>query len=339
MKNDVCLPIKNHLRRKRIMTHGAANTKYISGCPFGLAIAFAVIVFTLILSCPAFARGPNQKTFGSPEEAFTAMVKAMKGQDARELAVIFGPGGKKLVFSGDALADKAVRDNFVKAYEEKNRIENIDDNRIILHVGNNDWPLPIPLIKNGNVWRFDTKAGKEEILQRRIGKNELSAIKTCQAYVDAQLEYAAGDYDGDGLFEYAQKFVSAPGKKDGLYWETKEGEPKSPLGALIATAAREGYLAKEGKNKAVPFHGYYYKILKEQGKDAPGGAYGYVAKGKMIGGFALAAYPAQYGNSGVMTFIVNKDGLVYQRDLGRNTAKIVQGMKTYNPDQTWKKAE
>jgi len=321
------------------MTHGAANTKYISGCPFGLAIAFAVIVFTLILSCPAFARGPNQKTFGSPEEAFTAMVKAMKGQDARELAVIFGPGGKKLVFSGDALADKAVRDNFVKAYEEKNRIENIDDNRIILHVGNNDWPLPIPLIKNGNVWRFDTKAGKEEILQRRIGKNELSAIKTCQAYVDAQLEYAAGDYDGDGLFEYAQKFVSAPGKKDGLYWETKEGEPKSPLGALIATAAREGYLAKEGKNKAVPFHGYYYKILKEQGKDAPGGAYGYVAKGKMIGGFALAAYPAQYGNSGVMTFIVNKDGLVYQRDLGRNTAKIVQGMKTYNPDQTWKKAE
>jgi hypothetical protein len=321
------------------MTQGAAKTKYISGHPAGLAITLAVIMFILIFSCPAFAKAPRQKTFGSPEEAFTAMVKAMKGQDAEELVAIFGPGSKKLVFSGDDLADKAVRDNFVKAYEEKNRIETIDGNKTILHVGNNDWPLPIPLIKNGNVWRFDTKAGKEEILQRRIGRNELSAIKTCQAYVDAQLEYAAGDYDGDGLFEYAQKFVSAPGKKDGLFWETKEGEPQSPLGALIAVAAGEGYLAKEGKNKAVPFHGYYFKIIKEQGKDAPGGAYSYLANGKMIGGFALAAYPAQYGNSGVMTFIVNKEGLVYQRNLGRNTAKIVQAMKAYNPDQTWKKAE
>jgi hypothetical protein len=339
MKNDACLPIKNHLRRKMIMTHPAAKTKYISGHPLGLAITFAVIVFTLIFSCPAFAKGANQKAFGSPEEACAAMVKAMKGQDVGELVLIFGPGGKKIVFSGDAVADKAIRDNFVKAYEEKNRIETVDGHKAVLHVGNNEWPLPIPLVKNGNVWRFDTKAGKEEILQRRIGKNELNAIQTCQAYVDAQLEYAAGDYDGDGLFEYAQKFVSTPGKKDGLYWESREEEQKSPLGALIAVAAREGYLAKEGINKAVPFHGYYYKILKEQGKDAPGGAYSYVANGKMIGGFALAAYPAQYGNSGVMTFIVNKDGLVYQKDLGRNTAKIVQAMKAYNPDQTWKKTE
>jgi hypothetical protein len=321
------------------MPHGTAPTKYISGHPAGLAITLAVIMLILIFSCPAFAKAPQQKTFGSPEEAFTAMVKAMKEQDAGELAVIFGPGGKKLVFSGDDRADKAVRDSFVKAYEEKNSIEKIAGNKTILHVGSKDWPLPIPLIKSGNVWRFDTKAGKEEILQRRIGRNELSAIKTCQAYVDAQREYAAGDYDGDGLFEYAQKFVSTPGKKDGLSWETKEGEPKSPLGALIAVAAREGYLAKEGKSKAVPFHGYYFKIIKEQGKDAPGGAYSYLANGKMIGGFALAAYPAQYGNSGVMTFIVNKDGRVYQRDLGRNTAKIVQAMKAYNPDKTWKKAE
>ncbi|MFA5181039.1 MAG: DUF2950 domain-containing protein [Syntrophales bacterium] len=321
------------------MTHAAAETRHISGRPVGLVISIAVIMITLIFSCPVFAKGPKQKTFGSPEEAFTAVVKTMKGQDARELAAIFGPGGKMLVFSGDAVADKAVRDNFVKAYEEKNRIEITDGGKAILYIGNNDWPMPIPLVKKDNVWRFDTKAGKEEILQRRIGRNELSAIKACQAYVDAQIEYATGDYDGDGLFEYAQKFVSAPGKKDGLYWETKEGEPKSPLGALIADAAREGYFAKEGKNKAVPFHGYYYKILKEQGKGAPGGAYGYVVDGKMIGGFALAAYPAQYGNSGIMTFIVSKDGLVYQRDLGRNTAKIAQGMKTYNPDKTWKKAE
>lgn len=321
------------------MTQIASKAKFLSVHSFGLAITFAVIMVTLIFSCPVFAKGAKQKVFGSPEEAFTAMVKAMKGQDTRELTVIFGPGGKNLVFSGDDVADKTVRDDFVKAYEEKNRLETVNGNKAILYVGNNDWPLPIPVAKKGNGWRFDTKAGKEEILQRRIGKNELNAIQACKAYVDAQLEYAPKDYDSDGLFEYAQKFLSTPGKKDGLYWETKEGEEKSPLGAFIAVAAREGYLAKEGKGKPGPFHGYYYIILKGQGKDAPGGAYSYVANGKMIGGFALVAYPAQYGNSGVMTFIVNKDGLVYQRDLGRNTAKIVQGIKTYNPDKTWKKAE
>jgi hypothetical protein len=321
------------------MALAAAKAESISGHPLGLAITVAVIMVALIFSCPVFAKGQKEKAFGSPEEACIAMVKAMKEQDTGELAAIFGSAGKKLVFSGDRIADKAVRDDFVRAYEEKNRLETVNGNKAILHVGNNDWPMPIPLVKIGNTWRFDTRAGKEEIFRRRIGKNELSAIKTCHAYVDAQREYAPKDYDGDGLFEYAQKFVSAPGKKDGLYWETKEGEPQSPLGALIAVAAQEGYLAKEGKNKAVPFHGYYYKILKEQGKDAPGGAYSYLANNKMIGGFALAAYPAQYGNSGVMTFIVNQDGLVYQRDLGRSTAKIVQAMKAYNPDQTWKRAE
>ncbi|MCX5826941.1 MAG: DUF2950 domain-containing protein [Deltaproteobacteria bacterium] len=321
------------------MMHITSKTKNNFVHPFGLAITFAVIMVTLIFSCPVSAKAPKQKTFGSPDEAFKAVVTAMKARDTRELTAIFGPDSKNIVFSGDEVADKSGRDNFVRAYEEKNRLETVNGNKAILYVGNNDWPMPIPVVKKGNGWRFDTKAGKEEILQRRIGKNELNAIQACKAYVDAQLEYAPRDYDGDGLFEYAQKFLSAPGKKDGLYWETKEGEQKSPLGAFIAGAAREGYFQKEGKGKKIPFHGYYYIILREQGKDAPGGAYSYVANGKMIGGFALVAYPAQYGNSGVMTFIVNKDGLVYQKDLGKNTAKIAQGIKAYNPDKTWKKAE
>jgi len=339
MKNDICFPTKNHFWRERIMMDITLKAKNKFIHDFGLAITFAVIMITLIFSCPVAAKTPTQKAFCSPEEAFKAMVTAMKANDTRALTAIFGPGGKNIVFSGDDVADKTGRDNIVKAYEEKNRLEIVNDNKAILSVGNNDWPLPIPVVKKGNGWRFDTKAGKEEILQRRIGKNELSAIQTCQAYVDAQLEYAPRDYDGDGLFEYAQKFLSTPGKKDGLYWETKEGEQKSPLGALVAGATREGYFSKDPKSKPVPFHGYYYRILKEQGKDASGGAYSYNVNGKMIGGFALVAYPAQYGNSGVMTFIVNKDGLVYQKDLGRNTAKIAQEMKTYNPDKTWKKAE
>jgi hypothetical protein len=321
------------------MMHLTVKTRKKLVRPFGIAITLAVIMAILIISGPVSAKALKQKTFGSPEAAFKAMVNAMKGCDTGELTVIFGPGGINLVSSGDDVADKTERDNFVRAYDEKNKIETINGNKSILYVGNNDWPMPIPVVKNGNGWRFDTKAGKEEIIQRRIGRNELNTIQTCQAYVDAQLEYAPGDYDGDGLFEYAQKLLSTPGKKDGLYWETKEGEQKSPLGAFVAVAAREGYFSKDGKSKPAPFRGYYYRILKEQGKDAPGGAYSYVANGKMIGGFALVACPALYRNSGVMTFIVNKDGQVYQKDLGRNTAKIAQAIKAYNPDKTWKKAE
>lgn len=321
------------------MTHVTSKIKSILSYRFGFVITFAVIVAALIFSCPVSAKTPKQKTFKSPDEAVKAMVSAIKANDARELTVIFGPDSKTLVFSGDEVADKTGRDNFIKAYGEKNRLETINGNKVILYVGNGDWPMPIPVVKKGNSWRFDTKAGKEEILQRRIGKNELNVIQVCKTYVDAQLEYVPRDYDGDGLFEYAQKLLSAPGKKDGLYWETKEGEEKSPLGTFMAGAAKEGYFPKDGKSKPTPFHGYYYKILKEQGEDAPGGAYSYVANGKMIGGFALVAYPAQYGNSGVMTFIVNKDGVVYQKDLGKNTSKNVQAMKAFNPDKTWKKAE
>jgi hypothetical protein len=210
---------------------------------------------------------------------------------------------------------------------------------VTLVIGNHDWPFPIPIVRKGETWVFDTMAGKEEMLNRRIGRNELNTIQTCQAYVDSQREYALKDRDGDGLLEYAQKFRSTAGKKDGLYWQAMEGEEQSPLGEFAARAVKEGYTSKKPGDNPVPYHGYFYKILKAQGKNAPGGAYDYVVKGSMIGGFALVAYPAEYGNSGVMTFIVNHDGVVYEKDLGKDTAKIASTMTKYDPEKTWKKAE
>jgi hypothetical protein len=194
-------------------------------------------------------------------------------------------------------------------------------------------------VKKGQKWFFDTKAAKEEILNRRIGKNELYTIKFCEAFVDAQMEYALKDTDGDGLFEYEEKFWSDPGKKNGLYWETKEGEEPSPLGPLAAEAYSEKYMKQRSSSQPSPYHGYYFRILKAQGKNAPGGAYDYVVNGNMIGGFALVAYPAQYGNSGIMTFIVNQAGVVYQKNLGKDTAQIAQTIKLFDPDKTWKKVE
>jgi hypothetical protein len=201
-------------------------------------------------------------------------------------------------------------------------------------IGNNNWPFPIPLVKKGEGWVFDTDKGREEILNRRIGENELYTIQVCRAIVDAQREYAIKDRDKNGLLEYAEKFVSDPGKKNGLYWETRAGEGQSPLGPIMARARGEGYQGKPSATPS-PYHGYYYKILTAQGKDAPGGAYSYLVKGKMIGGFGVVAYPAEYENSGVMTFIVNHDGTVIQKDLGKNTASVAKGMTVYNPDKTW----
>ena len=235
------------------------------------------------------------------------------------------------------MEDRAVRERFLKAYEAKNALIPDGDAKAVLQIGTEEWPFPIPIVKKGEKWFFDTKKGKEELINRRIGRNELDTIQTCLAYVDAQREYAGKDRDGDGLFEYAQKFVSTPGKKDGLYWEAKPGEEESPFGDLFARATREGY--KKTSNKPIPYHGYFFKILKAQGKNAPGGAYDYLVNGRMIGGFAMVAYPAQYGVSGVMTFVVNHDGIVYEKNLGKNTAKIAQAMKLFDPDKTWRKVE
>jgi hypothetical protein len=300
------------------------------------AILLAVAFLALVVCGPSPAATVKQRTFASPEDAVKAMVEALKSNDVKALEAIFGPGSQDLVTSGDPVADQAGRERFLQLYAEKNRLEQTPD-KAVLYVGNEGWPSPIPIVKAGTVWRFDAKEGTEEILARRIGKNELSAIQFCLAYVDAQREYALKDRDANGLLEYAQKFKSDPGKKNGLYWEAKEGEPESPLGPLAAAAQKQGYTFKG--NKPTPYLGYYYRILKGQGKDAPDGAYDYVVKGKMIGGFALVAYPAKYGSSGIMTFIVNQDGVVYQKNLGSDTEKAAQAMKLFDPDRTWKKVE
>jgi len=291
----------------------------------------------------AQAAAPVQKTFKSPDDAIKSLIDAAKRGDTHALMAIFGPGSKDLVSSGDPVADKTAAEEFVRHYEEKNSLQQLSEKKVVLHVGNDDWPFPIPIEKIGKSWRFDTKAGKHEILARRIGRNELATIETCLVYVDAQHEYARKDRDKNGLLEYAQKFRSTPGQRDGLYWDTKEGEEESPLGPLVAEASKEGYGRKQTPRQTTdertPYHGYYYRILKAQGSNAPGGAYDYVVDGKMIGGFALVAYPAKYGNSGVMTFVVNQDGVVYQKNLGKNTAKIAQAMEKFDPDSTWKKVK
>jgi len=299
----------------------------------------AVLVLTMTFFAPSclFATQAKQKIFSSADEAVTALIEAAKADNIKELMAIFGPAGKEVLSSGDPVRDRAGRQEFLKAFEERNSLIKEGDNKVILQIGNEQWPFPIPVIENNGKWFFDTKAGKEEIINRRIGKNELDTIQVCLAYVDAQREYAQKDIDKDGLHEYAQKIVSDKGKENGLYWESKKGEDASPLGSFAAGAARQGY--KKTGTKPIPYHGYYFKILKAQGSDAPGGAANYVLNGKMIGGFAMVAWPAQYGTSGIMTFIVNHEGVVYQKNLGRDTAKIAGGMTAYNPDATWKKAE
>jgi hypothetical protein len=275
----------------------------------------------------------QQKSFSSAEEAVKAAVAAAKSNDDKELLAIFGPQAKEILYSGDAVADRERREQFLAAYDEKHRLEAQGQDTILI-IGKQDWPFPIPVVKKGQGWVFDTNKGKEEILNRRIGQNELNTIQVMLAIVDAQREYATKDPDRDGLPEYAQKFLSDAGKKNGLYWDTKQGEPQSPLGPFMIQARGEGYQGK-APTTPVPYHGYYFRLLTAQGKNAPGGAYNYLWRGKLVFGFAVVAYPAQYGNSGIMSFIVNHDGKVFQKNLGPNSAGIAKGMKEYNPDSTW----
>ena len=294
-------------------------------------LAAAALIFAANGICRAAAA--QQKTFSSAEEAVKAAVAAARNNDDKQLLAIFGANAKQILFSGDPVADKERRGRFVAAYDEKNRLATQNEGTILI-VGKQEWPFPIPVVKKGNVWLFDTAQGKEEILNRRIGENELDTIQVCRAIVDAQREYAMKDRDKNGLLEYAQKFRSDPGKKNGLYWDSKAGEPQSPLGPITVQARGEGYRGNTSGGPT-PYHGYFYRILTAQGKDAAGGAYSYLVKGKMIGGFAVVAYPAEYENSGVMTFIVNHDGKVFQKNLGANTASIAKAMKEYNPDSSW----
>lgn len=300
--------------------------------PVRLAATAAVVV---IFACTGMSSAAmaQQKGFKSADEAVKAAVAAARSNDDKEMLAIFGPQAKEILFSGDVVADKQRRGQFIAAYDEKNRLDAKGDERILV-IGKQDWPFPIPVVKKGEGWVFDTAKGKEEILNRRIGDNELYTIQALLAVVDAQREYALKDRNTNGLLEYAQKFMSDAGKKNGLYWQTKAGEPESPLGPIMNQAQGQGYQFKPSSIPA-PYHGYFYRILTAQGKDAPGGAYSYLIKGKMIGGFAVVAYPAEYGNSGVMTFIVNHDGKVFQKNLGKNTATVAKGMKEYNPDKSW----
>jgi hypothetical protein len=302
-----------------------------SSIPAMLATIAALAVY------PAMAVEPqSQKSFVSPPQAVAALVAAVKADNGTELLDILGPNAEDLVYSGDPVADQNDRARFIKFYEIKNSLEKQEPNQTVLLLGSEDFPFPIPLVQQGDTWRFDTEAGREEILNRRIGKNELHTIEVMHAYTAAQREYACMDRDG-GRKEFAQKFASSAGKKDGLYWGTGENEAASPFGPLIAKATEEGY--RGGGLDEIPpepFYGYYFKILKAQGEHANGGAFSYVADGKMVLGFALAAYPAKYGASGIMTFTVNQEGVIYEKDLGDDTATEAAAISTFDPDSTWR---
>jgi hypothetical protein len=292
---------------------------------------------TLILAALALCALPlaAQQTFATPQEAAKALVDAAAHNDAAAMMKLFGPQGKDIVESGDAAEDQRMRAEFARHAEERLDIQPEPSNpdRVTLVIGERNWPFPVPLVRKNGQWHFDVAQGRVEILARRVGRQELAAIDVCRAYVEAQMEYAKHDYDADGILEYAQKIISSKGKKDGLYWE---GEPDNLVPKAFADAAA-AMLAQGGK--PVPYHGYYFHILKAQGPDAPGGAMDYVVKGKMIGGFALVAYPAEYGVSGVKTFMVSHHGIVYEKDFGRATGAVAPRMLRFNPDKTWKPVE
>jgi len=283
----------------------------------------------------AKAAPQTQASYSSLEAAAKALYGAIKSHDVKSIYKVLGPGSANLIYTGDEVADRQMRERFLVAYDNSIKIELDGDTKATLLTGENDSPFPFPLVKGAKGWRFDAKAGAEEIVNRRVGENELFAIKFCLAYGDAQREYAEIDRDGDGLLEYAQHFHSSEGKHDGLYWATKEGEPTSPFGPLVVQAKREGYLAKGAA--PAPYHGYNYRILTGQGKDAPGGAYDYLVGDNMIGGYALVAYPARWGASGVMSFICSHDGVVYQKNLGADTDKVAEQVTRFNPDASWTK--
>lgn len=302
---------------------------------FQLSVVGLSAAATLASVASAFAATVQQETFSAPEQAVDALVAASRAAKKDQLLQILGPDAETLIKSGDRVADNAARSRFVAAYDTEHKIEQEGANKAVLVIGEENWPYPIPLVREGSVWRFDTEAGKQEILNRRIGRNELNAIEVCRAYVEAQREYAAQNRQNSGTLEYAMHFMSTPGKHDGLYWQVGSGEEPSPLGPLVAQARAEGYASRAPHSKRQPYHGYFYKILKRQGPHAPGGTMDYVVDGHMTGGFALVAFPARYGDSGVMTFIVNQAGIVYERNLGPDTASIAKSMIEYDPDEGW----
>lgn len=334
--HDMSTTMRLHASRITLRLLVAAACALALGTGAPLAIAQSAAKSAMAKQLPA------QKNYATPEAAAQALYDAVKADDLKAIYAVLGPGSGSVIFSGDRVADDAVRNDLVSAWDKAMTIDRAGgDAKATLLVGPNGTPFPFPLVQDARGWHFDARAGAEEVINRRIGENEISAIKVCLAYVDAQREYVLRDADKDGVMEYAQKFLSSAGKHDGLYWPTAAGAEPSPLGPLVGEARAMGY-GKGGKGAKGPgtaFHGYRYKILTAQGKDARGGAYNYIVNGRMIGGFALVAYPARYGVSGVMTFQCNHDGVVFEKDLGSRTAELAPAMTKFNPDSTWRKTE
>jgi hypothetical protein len=299
----------------------------------------ALLVTAWLTPAPVLGDGPTQRVFPTPQAAVNALIAVLKAGDLKAtISQVLGPDADKVISSGDNVADENARKGFISKYEQMHRLGYDADGRVILYVGADDWPLPIPLLKKDNGWVFDTAAGEQELVYRRIGGNELYTIDVLENLVAAQHEYATRQRDSTGVAQYARRIVSDEGQRNGLYWPAAEGTPQSPIGPLIAKAVSEGY--KKGQTgEPIPFHGYIYRVLRAQGKEAPGGAKNYIRKGRMTEGFAFLAYPVEYRSSGVMTFLVGSNGGVRQKDLGPETAKLAQEITLYNPDRSWQETE
>jgi DUF2950 family protein len=301
--------------------------------------SFTALVFAVSAAMLACTTAPRHRTFAQPEDAVKALIEAAKRGNTDDILSIFGPDGKELADSSDPETLRRNREVFTVAVAEKWRLDDQGTNGKVLVIGNEEWPFPVPLTKDARGWRFDTAAGKEEVLARRIGRNELAAIRICRTYVAAQQLYAARGHDGKPAGLYARTFRSDKGRENGLYWPAGRGEKRSPLGDLVARAAEEGGAVNQGGQSPSPFHGYYFKILTAQGAAADGGAKDYIANGDLSGGFALVAWPAEYDVTGVMTFIVNRDGVVREKDLGSGSDSAARAMKLYDPDGSWTAAQ
>jgi hypothetical protein len=304
----------------------------------GVRIFVVLALWALVPFPLAIAQQPGQKTFSTPEEASHALFLAVQKDDEIGLSGILGPDARQLISSGDDIEDESNRTEFTQKYQEMHRLVNEPDGTTTLYVGTDNWPTPIPLVNKAGAWFFDTDAARTEILLRRISRNELTTIRVCHGLVAAQKEYYSRPHDADSVQQYAQRFVSSQGGHNGLYWWQADDEFESPISAIVADAG-SGRFANGLGHELIPLHGYYFRILTGQGKDAPGGAEDYVENGKMTRGFAFLAYPAEYRSTGVMTFVVNQDGVVYRKDLGPNTSNLAKTMKEYNPDSTWQRAE
>jgi hypothetical protein len=303
--------------------------------------SIAYLIFAVCLfgnSRPALSQDPGQKTYSSPEEASAALHEAVRSADQEALRLVFGPAANEMTSSGDEDEDRRSQQQFVEKYQEMHRLGKEPDGTITIYIGAENWPMPVPLVSKQNRWYFDCDNGKREILFRRIGRNEMQAMDVCRALVEAQKEYSAEPRGGDSVKQYAARFVSDEGKQNGLYWKSDGGKPESPIGPIITYAATEDY-QKASITQPKAFHGYYFRLLNRQGKNAPGGAKSYFVNGKMTRGFAFVAYPAEYGTSGVMTFVVNQDGMMYQKDLGPKSSNQARTLSSYNPDTTWKRVQ